>query len=648
MITDAINIEGKTVFDYPSWAARLSENSSPPGLESELSYDLIPVRVLQSAGGQELDAAEYQGRLSAELINRTQPADFTKMMDVLLPDADQVRVHLGDLVTEQEKCNADGEELNTESHLRPYHFGSPLQGERWHSPLNNSDQIINKDIEFNPNIDGQTLGNMSNLTHDNGQNLWIHPEATLTSNAESYSGQTAAKWTLRDAIKAVCSECNAESGNDEGVAYVLSNPSGNDLDVLDDAPALEAVSLMRGQYLPTYLDQLLHPLGYNWFVDYATGGNFDPTNKWGKSKPKLAIYKKGVGDEKQLYFQAPGEEYDAAHTNLNAYSVSRTIGDMHNAVQVVGDYERREVTLDLYPAWTEAQDGFTAIELARKDGEQYAANKTAYRLWLANEAGDINGLRTDSRAAGPPPNWASFTTYVPHRRIIDPPLTYVGEPGDKTRRDVLLEVSPGGTVSAYREYTGTFAVLPDQIGVMLTDNELPDDVMEDTVIFRITGTVAGDYRIAGKAERDEYAVNGRDVWLELDRPQNYVDRKVDASSVLAGDAAGADERDDTAAIQTYAEKLRDESGHAEVDCQFTLPGFHLHYNIGDLLTNIDGREISLDQTSSDSEASVYVQITKREFIQNVDSGPMTILTVDRGVRIVEDKPEKVLDSLLSR
>ena len=631
MITDAVNTEGKSVFDYPSWAARLSTNELPPTLEEEVSHDIIPLRVLQSAGGQELDSAEYQWRLSGDLINRTQPAAFTRMMDVLLPTEGNHRVHLGDLVTEHEKCNADGDQLTTESHLRPYHFGLPLDGERWWNPLTSSSQVVQKDITFNPNIDGQTLGNMSDQTPDNELNhFWIHPEAALTKNAESYLTQTAAKWTLKDAIIAVCAECNPTSSGQH-----IKNPNPFALDtVFNNAIDLEAVTLPRGQYLPTYLDSLLHPHGFNWYVQYYVPGFAQP--EWDKFKPEIIIFKKGVGTTKQLYYQKPGEEYDAEHTNLNAYSVNRTIGDLHNAVRVVGDYERREVTLDLHPAWPESGDEYTATDLARKDGSAYKENQTAYRLWVANEAGDITGLRTKNRPAGDPPKFEGvFTVYVPHRRKIEPPLTYVGEEGDKTRRDISLEVKPEGSVE-YHEYTGTFAVLPDQIGVLLSDNELPDEVMGQAS-FRITGTVTGDYRITGVANRKEYSVNGREVWLELDRPQKFVNRQV-ATSVLPQEA-GADTRDDTDAIQAYAEKLRNETGHAEMDCQFTLPGFHLHYEIGDLLSNIAGREISLDQASSEDETAVYCQITKREFVQDLDSGPMTILTVDRGVRIVEDTPE---------
>ena len=109
--------------------------------------------------------------------------------------------------------------------------------------------------------------------------------------------------------------------------------------MLDDGPTLEAIELERGQHLPAYLDALLHPFGYNWFVDYGTDAG------WSKTQPTIKLYKKGVGTEKKLYHQAPGDVLDLTKSNCNAYSVARSIGDMHNAVRVVGDVERREITI---------------------------------------------------------------------------------------------------------------------------------------------------------------------------------------------------------------------------------------------------------------------------------------------------------------
>jgi len=161
----------------------------------------------------------------------------------------------------------------------------------------------------------------------------------------------------------------------------------------------------------------------------------------------------------------------------------------------------------------------------------------------------------------------------------------------------------------------------------------------DKAGVRITCVVAGDAKLVGDAARKLIGpVNGRVVELVLDMPQkfrkNWVQKDGDYASTLALDEAGAETADDSIAITTYAEKIRDDHEVAELDCEFSLPGLHIEYKIGDLITKINGREISLDQASVDATLPRYPQITKIEWRYN--PGPETILTVDRGVR----KPDR--------
>lgn len=102
-----------------------------------------------------------------------------------------------------------------------------------------------------------------------------------------------------------------------------------------------------------------------------------------------------------------------------------------------------------------------------------------------------------------------------------------------------------------------------------------------------------------------------------------------ASVIASGTSNDADERDDTDEIQAYAEAIRDQNHHAEVDAEFRLPGWHLAYEIGDLLTRINGREINLDAASATSATHRYPQIVQRIY-EMTDDGPSTVLVVDRG------------------
>ena len=60
----------------------------------------------------------------------------------------------------------------------------------------------------------------------------------------------------------------------------------------------------------------------------------------------------------------------------------------------------------------------------------------------------------------------------------------------------------------------------------------------------------------------------------------------------------ADERDDTDAIQEYAEYLRERLDHLDVSGSAVIGGFDLgDYELGDVVTKIEGREIRFDATT---------------------------------------------------
>ena len=642
MAFDAINTTGASVFQYDNWITLLSTDSNPPDAfdvvedpEGEeqvasnslngLSLGLNAVTVIQSAGGQRLDFAGLSWAVLGPLTNRTQPARFARMVEVRLPDLDNTRLHLGDYVTETERVDKDGEYLTAESHLRPYHFGTPFYGQRWWDPFLQDENVIPGQLILNPIVDGRVLPNMSDKVRTDGSSrLWIHPEAAITEAAENFSGQVAESWTLREVVLAVCEECNTAE-------TFISNPDSTELDKLADAPVIEDVHLQHGLYLPFYLDRLLHPLNFNWKINYTT------------AKPSIAIFEKGVGTEKQLRFQAPGDSLNLLEADVNQYEIARRIGDSVNIVTVYGDVRRYELTIPLWPTWPEDKDALSASELNKQSGDSYEGNETVHRKWAAGEAGDYDGLRSDALASQPPQLQDIFPddSYVEHRRSPEEPLSYMGDADNKNRRPIRLDYSTDGGTT-WEELTdqiaGNLLLLPDELGVLF-NSDAPPSVLIDAgtdARLRMTCTISGDKPISFTAEKTANAVNDRDVELVLNMPDKFQYRQVfifgDYASVLNDPATGADDRDDRDALQEFAEKLRDGYEVAELDCEFRLPGWHTDYEIGDLLTNIDGREVSLDQAASGGTAR-YVQIVERRF-ENGDNGPYTVLIVDRGVREV--------------
>lgn len=638
-VTDAINTTGNLFYGYPPLIVYIGDDSGNPPDDPAPSGDPVSfataycTSVVRSASGSRLDFAELDIVLSSHLLNRTQPADFTRMVDVRTADSGLTRLLRGDYVGEQISIERDTETLKASVQLRPYHFGSPVYGYKVWDAANSDEATIVDDIVFNPTIDDETVFNRSSKSQTGGPLftfLWAHPETADTAAGETYQAQTRSQWTLDEALRAVVFLLNPDES-------FVANPTS--YTAISNAPVLRNVTLKLGEWLPGCLDKLLIPHGFNWYVDHS------------ESKPEIKLFKIGDGDEKELFFQAPGAKLNLGLSNTNRVEVSNSIADSFNEVQVLGEFEEAEMTLPLYAGWPAEDDSYTSSELA-KDGTEYEGHESAWRLFIANEAGDIDPAV--SRPGGTPsvPDLSSiFSVATPHRRVLGEPLTYLQgvddqnygtdpSPGTErpTRRPIVLEWSDdAGATWNFEEPTWTVKLCPDQIGVYFDGNDIPSELKNagDDMRLRITGTVFGDARVEGLATKQDWAVNGRTIRQVYHLPEKFQKRwRVTYgayASSLYDSGHDADERDDSAAALTYAETLRDQNHYAEVDGEYRLPGVHTnYYQIGDLLTNISGREISLDAAPEDAPSPRYPQIVEIR-LEYTDDGPSTVLITDRGV-----------------
>jgi len=203
---------------------------------------------------------------------------------------------------------------------------------------------------------------------------------------------------------------------------------------------------------------------------------------------------------------------------------------------------------------------------------------------------------------------------------------------------------------------GSPHVLADKIGILFDSDEPPSELMDDflagTVRMRITGTIASDhflYNVGTDVPVAGESAQGRENLATLHYQHKFrhwfvvkdsnPDRtELDTSpyrSALQTDPAGADEHDDRADIITFAAEILRPMLHAEYDGTFYAPGWHTDYQIGDLLVEIKGRNISLNQSVIEDEPS-YMQIVGIEYSMTEENGPGTTLIVDRGTRYVDD------------
>jgi hypothetical protein len=632
--TDYVNTDGDKAIVYPVPVIWLGAAGGGIPTSEDASTSLIPVRIVQAAGGKRLDYVDIAIPLSAHMVDRVQPANFTRVIDVRLPLADDewpeatgVSVHLGDYVQETEQVSKDGETLTAQSQVRGWHFGETIQGMLVWNQHSAENKWMHTDVMFNPVIDKKVMGNQSSKQRGGGftSYLWAHPETSLTSASTTWQTQSLSEWTLLNAVQALVDACNPNE-------TFIRNPETGDYAVFSGGPSLHDVKLKRGEYLPDLLDKLLPPLGFNWFLAYDE----DPENE-GQTKPQLKFFKRFEGTEKQLYFQAPGPTValDLELSNVNQYSVTRSISDCINEVEVMGDFIAREITLPLYPIWPSADDGITRSALDKSDPESSyntAGKELVWRAWAANEAGDYTGLRADALAAGTPPNLSSvFGTWIAHRRTIEEPITYLGS--GKERRTFHLEYSTdgGATWQLCKDSFGA-KLMPNQIGILFDGDLPPEEIMDagTDARLRITGLVRGDSRIRGYAPRLSHSVNARSSRMSLTLEDKFQDRQVQTTGTYASVLSGsADERVDTDEIEDYAEEIRDRNNGAEVDAEIRIPGICLEYEIGDLITEIDGRNISLNRASDEDPTPRYPQVVERRF-EYTDKGPVTTLVLDRG------------------
>lgn len=626
MTTDAINTSGSLSASYDELIVNMGPtDGTAPGLNDKLE-GWYCTRVVQSAGGSRMDFAELTCALTDQLVDRNQPDSFSRQVHIRLPDSQQTLLGAGDYVAESASVQGQGESLSATVQQRSYYFGNPLSYYDCSSPLSDLNAFIEDDVVFNPTVDNKTLFNRSSK-YRSGTGfsgfLWTHPELADTSSGETYQGQTREEWTLREAVQSICELLNPSEN-------LIKRPLSIDLNILDDAPPLRAVTIPLGTYLPQALDLLLIPLGFNWYLDYT------------QQTPWIEFFKIGEGEEKTLFMQRPGEILDLEWSNINQFSISNNIGDSFNDVLVLGEFEEAELTFPLFPSWAATYDE-TSLDDLDKDSTNYAGKETVWRLWIANEAGDLdpNVERLGQSPTVPDLRTDCFTKYIPHRRVLNEPLTFLSgtqdddDENEKQRRPIVVEysVDAGETWNTIPD-DWSVKLCPNQIGILFDNKKPPEELYSagDEARVRITGTIFGDGRIQYRALREEWAVNGRTVQQVVKRPDKFQKRWRHVTGTYASVLTGpADEKDDEEEIQAFAEKLRNQNHYAEVDCEFRLPGWHLEYKIGDLISKIEGRELNLDAAPSNAPDYRFPQIVERRF-EMTPQGPSTVLIVDRGTQ----------------
>lgn len=612
---------------------QLSQRANAPivrlgNLGGEAPTSLDETKVLQvisisrSAGGARLDHCDLDYSLAIaeeQLRDIETPAGYNRLVEVresVDGDDDSGLMFRGALGIQRATLGTS-ETASMQARVEPWHFGDPLKGIKVWQP--GTVVTHHLPIVFNPEIDGQIVFNMSSIAFPGAEaKLWIDPESVRTTGARAEIGQTASEWTLFDVVRTLCQACNPDETFIKN--FVLDALES----ILTTAPKVKNLELKAGQYLPALLDAVLEPHGFGWFLKMALE-DAEPV-------VQMVAFKRNSGVSKEVFFQVPGENLDLAKTNVSNLDLEWNIADLANVVTVHGSLIEREITIELVKGWKESEDALDQ-DLLGADGE----HPNAWRLWVANEAGDYTNSRPEITTV------PDFTDVLgadisTKRRPLKDPLTYAFD-ADTTKHERMEHVRVDWWHAAKEGGAGWesvaklndegkaanegFAFKVDQTQLAILFNEPPPALVAlsgspASARVRVTGTIVGDTRIEGTATRRSTSPNGNDIELVIDAHERFHDRDVqDSGTYLSifssgGDEPatnGADTRDDQTAITEYAEKVRNVEESARISVSVSLHGWHPEYEIGDLITRVDGRNISFNQNSPRNATKRYLQIT---------------------------------------
>lgn len=601
------------------WAVRLGDaTGATPTAADETTLLRWPVITIAPGSRGTFCQLDYNlGKGNERIVDTYLKAGFARQVEIVQPSEDpdgpETLLFWGEISSQQLAVNPKGESVTLRATIEDYHFGGVCLGPKYRDPEEPHTGITYNDpIVFNPEINGIVEWNSTALTEEESPyNFWAHPDSHRTPQAtESAQDQkNNSQWVLCDCIHTMASICNPDE-------TYIKNPTRDTLsDVLEDAPAVNNLELPTGKYLPEYLDLLLTPYGYSWCLAFKYNAD-------GEREVSYRIFKVNEGDNRKLLQQRPGDTRGIRRTltNIESFTLETGIVAQANKVTALGDYEQYEVTIELYRGWAEADDALTAADLTQSTGSSWSAHQRAWRLWVANEAGDYCSTRTTVKPIPSTPldlTSVLGTDFIPRRLKPMDCLTYwVDDTAGETerRRPPFIQWYNEDSEWAPLPDGWGETVLNDQLGVMFAADSPPTELIDRgaNARIRITCTIESFNRLVGVASRASSSVNLRTHEIVVNASDRYKYKQratTTYASILTGNA---DERDDTTAIEAFAEKMRVIEDAAMVRGNVILNTLNTSLKIGDVVTDIDGRGISLNRMAKTSATKKYVQIVAIE------------------------------------
>lgn len=561
-----------------------------PTEEDELVDWRLREYMLVAGGGFQAIIERDLGFTNSRLKDRKLTASSNWIIDVWQLDKNGERLRglcCGEVIEENFVLSEDETEIAIIT-IPPNWTGGYAEGQRVHSETAGALVTVNHDLEFNPlTSDGRIVGNRAiDVNEEFAEfDLWVDPESQREDNDQFLFDD----WDLNTALYTLTKWLNA---NEEFVKNPILPGS-----FYADAPGMKNVRLPRGQYLSDYLSALLPSFGYDWYYKFTTVEGINHT------VPTIRIFKRGDGGRVRLPLDDIGEAIDKSA--LESLGFSFSVNNTRNITVVHGELKVFEVTMRLYKGWLEGHDGNEA-------NFENDTDSPVGRRFVANESGEYRGLRPEFEVTpdlGP--------EFVPKRRPMESCLRYQESGGTvRERREAFVEWRENSS-SEWKPLSGSgmgeFHRMKGQVGIWFPNQAL--QLLGPDVEIRITGSLRSDERLRGVYDDQATSVNGRPFVKVLDESSQFHYRQIMSSGPYASQLSGdADTVDDTSRAASYAERIGQIQRAATVGATPKLTGIRHAFEVGFLVTGVDGREISFNCLSEESEEEAFPQITAVRYV----------------------------------
>lgn len=622
--------------DLQTDALRYEVRRKPVGGAYAVDSTLEVIRVFESAGGGQLDHAELEvdlSKVATRYSGWTSPPYLGDEIEIERTPTSSV-VHWGKIVEVDPYLGRSGERIRLISRLEPYHAGGRVDG-MWHyDPIAGTEVLLDRDVVFNPVVDGTVQGNrhITELGWGSTAGLFLDPDAVRTAASQTLYGAAAGLWTLGRAIHYLLWSLNSSE------TYITNPSLAEILLAVDDATAeFSGVQLARGLFLSEALDQVLGPWGYRWRISRTAGSR------------EFKFFRRGFsGTIVTVKHQAAGAALDLVDSSAAEVNVKFDVAPTVNQITACGDFAQYELTAELLRAWPESQDSLAdgdAAELARSH-ENFDDHPDAYRKWVLNEAGDYIGLRPEITGVFPTATRTALSSagiltdlYPPRRRGLLPTLTLgadgitpIGQVrGVEVEYSNYLYGQPGEPEWLPLSDTAC-EILEHEAGIYLSGERLPEMMLSQgtSLKVRVTFTLETDYRLRAVASRQSSSPHPDVVPAVLTVGDRFHARIVTSLSKYEADVHADPptreslEQNDSAAIQTWANKARETWDLLSVAGRVTLDGLDAHsYQVGQRVSEITGRSVSF---SAHTGTTAYPQIVA---IERDVEGQQTVLHLER-------------------